>query len=833
MIERSTMNLMTRTHADLAPRRIAQAQLRVAIDLASLTVAPLWPLDGAIAVNPLAGFEELPFEEAIRVASTRFGARTGLPLALWRRLSANGRPSRAAVRDTAIATLGGVNEAFRLLGPNVSRIDCLMARLFDLPEGEEVVMVADPGAVAVADLCAAFFDPGTAGLAMPQRDGGLFAATRALLTHAPGCDAARLPRGLPEKPLPAIAAMLDWRGIDVAALDELLGCTIARLPGWAGHIRWRTDHADPDRVAYAPASMADLIALLMLADHLIAPPHMMERAADPAGTVAALAQHFGLADKVLGGLAEQLVAMSVTDLALIFQQAAETEYRDQLVRALRSPPQQTAIAAEATLVFCIDVRSEPMRRAIEASGPWDTVGYAGFFGLPIAIHADGMHRQRQLPVLVGPQHDLILRPVPGEEKAAARAVQARRRARRGSALFGWLKGGSATAYATAEMTGPLAAFAMLAQTLFPTMLRRWQETWRGSDSPFAPALDPNGGCGGLSLQERIGYARALFSLTGLDKNMAVIVLVGHRGEAVNNPYAASLDCGACAGHGGAPNARTMAAILNDPAVRAALELPTHGFALAGEHNTTTDEVTLFGTAEVPGQLRGLVEQLLRDLARAGVRVRETRSEKLGRPADDLIRGAGHWGEVRPEWGLTGNAAFIVAPRDRTRAIDLDGRAFLHNYDWRSDPQGEALATILTAPMVVAQWINCQYLFSTIDNDRYGAGDKTIHNPVARIGVVRGNGGDLAVGLPRQSLFQDDGRPAHIPQRLLTVVEAPLERIDSVIAGHPVLQRLFGNGWVQLVAIDPVTSEPRRWRPNIELSSADAWRPRPETETDHD
>ncbi|WP_156442756.1 putative inorganic carbon transporter subunit DabA, partial [Sphingomonas sp. CCH9-H8] len=438
------MNVMTRTHADLAPRRIDQARLRVAIDLASLSVAPLWPLDGAIAVNPLTGFEDLPFDEAIRVASTRFGARTGLPLALWRRLSATGRPGRAAVRDGAIAALGGINEAFRLLGPNVSRLDCLMARLFDLPEAEEVLASADPGAVAVADLCATCFDPGPAGLVLPRRDGGLFAATRDVLAHMPGFAPSRMPHDLPDKPLAAIAAMLDRRGVGDAALDEYLGCTVARLPGWAGHIRWRIDHADPDRVADAPATMADLIALLMLADHLVDPPRMVERAADPAGTRVALAQHFGLPDPALGGVAEQVVAMSVTDLALIFQQAAEAEYRDTLVRDLRrTGPQPVRRPAEATLVFCIDVRSEPMRRAIEAVGPWDTAGYAGFFGLPIAIHADGMHRQRQLPVLVGPQHDLVMRPAPGEEAAAERAVQAQRRARWGSAMFGWLKGGSA------------------------------------------------------------------------------------------------------------------------------------------------------------------------------------------------------------------------------------------------------------------------------------------------------------------------------------------------------------------------------------------------------
>jgi uncharacterized protein YbcC (UPF0753/DUF2309 family) len=87
--------------------------------------------------------------------------------------------------------------------------------------------------------------------------------------------------------------------------------------------------------------------------------------------------------------------------------------------------------------------------------------------------------------------------------------------------------------------------------------------------------------------------------------------------------------------------------------------------------------------------------------------------------------------------------------------------------------------------------------------------------VGGIGVVQGNGGDLKVGLPRQSLFADDGQPFHVPQRLLTVVLAPPERVEAVIAANDILQRLFGNGWVQLVVIDPATGKAARWRADSE------------------
>jgi len=306
-------------------------------------------------------------------------------------------------------------------------------------------------------------------------------------------------------------------------------------------------------------------------------------------------------------------------------------------------------------------------------------------------------------------------------------------------------------------------------------------------------------------------------LTGMSQNTArLVVLTGHGGSAVNNPYAAALDCGACGGHAGGTNARVLAAMLNDAEVRSGLAgqdlaIADETLFLAAEHNTTTDEVTIYDTGTVPSSHRADLDVLTADLASAARTNRARRAVQLGRTADDLITGASHWGEVRPEWGLAGNASFIVGPRWLTETLDLDGRAFLHSYDWQQDAGGSALATILTAPMVVAQWINCQYLFSTIDNQRYGSGDKVTQNVIGGIGVVQGNGGDLKVGLPRQSLFTDDGRAFHTPQRLLTVVLAPLARVEAIVEVNDILGKLFDNGWVQLVVIDPATGKALRWR----------------------
>uniref|UniRef100_UPI00191BC9FD putative inorganic carbon transporter subunit DabA n=1 Tax=Acidocella sp. C78 TaxID=1671486 RepID=UPI00191BC9FD len=132
----------------------ATETLDAQIAAAARAVPALWPLDGAIAVNPLAAFEDHPFETAIRAGARQYGARAALKLDLWRSLAQQGQPPRDAVRDVAIDRLGGLDAAFHSLGPDVTPLDCLMARLFDLPPSPPVPAPADPAAMLVARWCA-------------------------------------------------------------------------------------------------------------------------------------------------------------------------------------------------------------------------------------------------------------------------------------------------------------------------------------------------------------------------------------------------------------------------------------------------------------------------------------------------------------------------------------------------------------------------------------------------------------------------------------------------------------------------------------------------------
>jgi len=107
---------------------------------------------------------------------------------------------------------------------------------------------------------------------------------------------------------------------------------------------------------------------------------------------------------------------------------------------------------------------------------------------------------------------------------------------------------------------------------------------------------------------------------------------------------------------------------------------------------------------------------------------------------------------------------------------------------------------MTAPMIVASWINWQYYASTVNNAYYGSGNKVIHNVVGTLGVMQGNGGDIRTGLPLQSLH-DGERWMHEPLRLTVIIEADRHKVEQVLSKHPQVRQMLDHSWLHLFVLE--------------------------------
>jgi uncharacterized protein YbcC (UPF0753/DUF2309 family) len=739
-------------------------------------IPPLWPLEHFVATNPFQGLADRPFAKACAILRRTLGRapvqRPADYLAAWN----DGRITRA---DLAVAT----DEdwpAGRLLQALDGQDDSPLrhpvrtfAELLDetLPHAHWSGIVTEE----IAKWCGVHYDRNQTTWISPWRHLGLFAAWKTAAVHDRKPEVSGIAgfrafvRTLPDDPQAVIRrclAKLDPQGVDAA---DFLHRQLATVSGWAGHVQWRV-REDALRGNDNPA-LLELLAIRLAYD-------------------AALHDAFGGDAQIAAAWRHQSGRATPAELdeALArWQTAYEAGYQRELAAQLvRQPTDSPGGRPAVQAVFCIDVRSEIVRRHLESALPGTrTLGFAGFFGFPVAHESAGSCQPvARCPALLAP-------PVLSREPRPPGA--ARLRAERGA----WkaFQNSAASCFSYVETLG---------LTFSAGLFRRRMK----APERHAPAP----GLVELGVHERAMLAGNALRGMGLTGGFARIVLLcGHGSHSSNNPFASSLDCGACGGHGGEVNARLAASTLNDPAVRAALALqgivvPEDTHFLAARHDTLDDEFQLFDLDAVPPGHGDEVECLAAALRQAGAATRRERAAALGLEGlaegvlDEAIRTRGlDIAQVRPEWGLANNAALIAAPRARTAALKLDGRVFLHEYDPAGDPDAQVLTAILTAPVVVASWINLQYYASRIDPAHFSAGDKTIHQVVAGLGVIEGNAGDLRPGLPLQSIHDGSGF-VHEPRRLTVFVESEPSRIDAVLAAHPGVKQLFDHGWIHLIAL---------------------------------
>ena len=837
-------DLEGQAHADRASalETALNAQIEAACHQACQTIAPAWPLDRAIAVNPHWSRIGMPVRRVAARMAVLGGIHVFPPRDSQQRAWEAGRISRfdlelgleqvSAARDAGL-TADQCTNALRS-SPSLQQLPLLSDLLDNDPTRHTRLSWRQAITHQVSQTCAAYFDEHQADW-QPERTQGLYAFWRDTLTHDHGIG---LLMGVPHlgRALDALPAtrqdaerwVMKRLGLPQAVWADYLEAVLLTVNGWASwcaYLGWQARLEGRD-----DPHLRDLLAI-RLAWGVI----LLECKDGDASTQAftALQRAWRQALALLKDAEQALLIDEVWQVAL------EVGYQRKLAQRLLAVGGETAApeAAEVQAAFCIDVRSEPLRRAVEAVWPAvQTLGFAGFFGLPVAYTPLATEARRpQLPGLLAPAMEVTDGLVSSgaadiESDAALQGAASRSRRTRFALSDQWRAASRwpGAAFSFVEAVG-FGYFGKLGQWLLPTRQARARDDLEGLPSRYRPICRPQ--ITGLELDAKVSLAAGVLHAMGLEKNLApLVLLVGHGSQTANNAHAAALDCGACCGQTGEVNARSLAQLLNEPEVRLGLQsrgltIPETTWFVAALHNTTTDEIEGFDLDLLPPAARTRWDRLQAIFAQACDQVRRGRAPRLGLSPrtphgellDQLRRRANDGAQTRPEWGLAGNAAFLIAPRHRSLGAVLEGRSFLHDYDASQDADGSVLELLMTAPMLVTHWINWQYHASTCDPVRLGSGNKLLHNVVGgTIGVFEGNGGDLRIGLSQQSLH-DGERWVHEPLRLTVIIDAPQQAIEAVIGKHVVLQQLLDNGWLHLWRFDQagfLRYERREWRPAL-------------------
>lgn len=703
-----------------------------------------------------------------------------------------------------------------------------MSQRVQQPENESLVENIN---LHVIKWCKLYLDESLAVWSMPNKEAGFYAAWRQMarydrtLTQETRKQLDQLNQNAEQ----ALMEVLHNMDIPNTEWQEYLEAHLLALPGWAGMIRSREEESEALLLEYLAMRLS--LEYVFVKEYLPLPEPMQDDVQlieklliswIEFGRVrledwAALEPEEITARLMLANRFNSFVQ------GRLWLEAWEKTYEKNLQECLPAKP--TTIEEAKTIAvqfaFCIDVRSETFRRHLERSGPFETFGTAGFFGLPIETNElASSNSHNSLPIMFKPSHKVL---ESTDRDQLEQYIERAHTAHSVGKTFKTMKQNMLTSLLLPEISGPWLSIQTLARSFIPQkageVMRQMSEKWLKKPMTKLTLHSPDEGAGelpvGFTEEEQVFYVRQALQTMSLTENFApLVVICGHGSQSRNNPYASALDCGACGGASSQFNARVLATLCNLSNVRETLakegiHIPEDTVFAAAEHITSLDELKFTYLPELPVAAKNSFELIQGALPTVRKSVNAERLAQLPTlhpdcpdPEEEVRRFADDWSEVRPEWGLARNAGFIIGERTLTEDCDLEGRVFLQNYQWQLDPTGDILASIIAGPALVAQWINLQYYASTVAPHYYGSGNKATQTITAGVGVMQGNASDLLFGLPWQSVMMSDEEAYHAPIRLLVVVQAPKYRVQQILEQNAEFRQKLQNGWIRLSCIDP-------------------------------
>ena len=754
-----------------------QDHIRQYVSEASKVVGMTWPLYSFVTSNQLSGYESNHFRKATATANGIMGGQMFPQSDVFAKAYADKEIENGII--TNLLKEHGIQTE-----PNQS-----LSELANL-EDKETINKDHKVDRLMTKWLSAFMDEGIAEWSMPNRELGFYKSWSILAAYDKELKGNKK-QEFQASSMEVLESLLKNKTKEEC--QRIIEYHIAALPGWAGYIKHRQEHSNLWDATYKIDLLDYLAVRLSICDMM------------------------GM--DIIPNNYNVKMSKTILDLQYVWLKAWELSWQQNLAIRLKNQSPDTVSKAkdqaipDAQLVFCIDTRSELIRRHVEQHGNYETFGYAGFFGIAMDYKSpeDSLSR-KSCPPIVGSAYVVEEKPQLGKEAEYDKFQKNTARNEFQSYFLGRMKNMLPSAFGYVEGAGLFYAFSLLMRTLGAgSLYRRKKAISKPVENSTCPDLLPadsqNTTSDTISLDAKVGIVKSAFDLLGWTQFAPIVVFAGHGGHSANNPFGSSLDCGACAASPGRHNARTLASIANDDAVRKVLS-QQHGYVIpektvfiGAEHNTTTDEILLFDT-EVSRIDQSKLGRLKEDLKQVQVTATQERLLVNKDSVSLSHKKTNSWSETRPEWGLAKNAGFIIGPRSLSENINLEGNCFLHSYQWELDNSGAALEGIMQGPMTVTQWINNHYYFATVDNDKFGAGSKITHNVCGKFGVQQGNGGDLKFGLPLQSVKSSDTENYHKPLRLSVLIQAPTDRIEKILFNNPKLQSLLDNEWIYLMVMNP-------------------------------
>ncbi|MGM0526761.1 MAG: putative inorganic carbon transporter subunit DabA, partial [Pseudomonadota bacterium] len=214
----------------------------------------------------------------------------------------------------------------------------------------------------------------------------------------------------------------------------------------------------------------------------------------------------------------------------------QSVYEQSQLKTLRFKQQLSAAdTPDIQAVFCIDVRSERFRRALEKvaethGSTVQTKGFAGFFGVPLAQQDKDGNQVPHVPGLLQPGFH----------------INSKKTDSPGKSLLSQLFNSPTSMFSGVEALGLVKLKALLS----------------GADGALDKAFDPSTmtiQCGQqqANLQQLADVCQQALAGMQFNQFSEQVVLVGHGAKHTNNAQRAGLNCGACGGQTGALSARVL------------------------------------------------------------------------------------------------------------------------------------------------------------------------------------------------------------------------------------------------------------------------------------